>query len=385
MSIIQIPGLLLVECRIMRATKPGSSPGPLSGSGKILRRLFTASLACFILASELGVAPASTNVVSKGKASPPPQKPYNPASSRTTQQPTVPASSVVKYQTVQQPTVSASSVVKYQTTQQPTVPANSVVKYQTYQQPTVPASSVVEYQTVQQPTVPASSLVKYQSTQQPTVIPSSNGNSLNATTAGSTPAYIPTPASYSTAQSSSTLQSQSPKQQTGTPASTTTTPNVPQHPDTIQLHPGEFLLGLLDDLSKKHDIALKLETYTDTKFGGLRVGEYRVTPSTSVGLKGVAATVKVLQKAGEVAEIYGIYDNAKSEFESRGITGSSLVNAWVTAPQSVVFAFENPDAGIKALTEGFTSASAVSIRFASFGLVEVHGPDVERFVNKFAK
>jgi hypothetical protein len=62
-----------------------------------------------------------------------------------------------------------------------------------------------------------------------------------------------------------------------------------------------------------------------------------------------------------------------------------LVNAWVTAPQSVVFAFENPDAGIKALTEGFTSASAVSIRFASFGLVEVHGPDVERFVNKFAK
>jgi hypothetical protein len=56
----------------------------------------------------------------------------------------------------------------------------------------------------------------------------------------------------------------------------------------------------------------------------------------------------------------------------------------VTSPQSIVFAFQNPDAGIQALKEGFTSASAVSIRFASFGLVEVHGPVVEQWVNKIA-
>ena len=148
---------------------------------------------------------------------------------------------------------------------------------------------------------------------------------------------------------------------------------------------GEGLIGIVSHVSTKHKIPLKLESYTDTKFGGLRVAEYKITPDTSIDLKGVAGTLKVLEKVEEVKTLYSIYDYSKSEFESRGITGSSLINAWVAAPQSVVFAFENPDAGIKALTEGFTSASAVSIRFASFGLVEVHGPDVERFVNKLAK
>jgi hypothetical protein len=289
------------------------------------------------------------------------QQPTVPTSSvvnyQTSQQPTVPASSVVKYQTYQQPTVPASSVVNYRTAQQPTVPASSVVKYQTYQQPTVPANSVVNYQTVQQPEVPANSVIKYETSQQSTVIPSGNGNNLNATTAASPTAYMPNPASYSKAQSSSTPQSQSPKQQASTPASTTTPSNVSQ-PQGVKLHPGEGLEGILAYLSKAHNVALKLESYTDTQFGGLRVGEYRVTPDASVDLTSVAATVKVLQKLDDAATLYSIYDYAKSEFASRGITGSSLINAWATAPQSIVFAFENPDAGIKALTEGFTSASA---------------------------
>ena len=146
----------------------------------------------------------------------------------------------------------------------------------------------------------------------------------------------------------------------------------------------QALTSILADVSKTQNLPLKLETYTDTKFHGLVVGEYRITPDASVDLGGLAGTLKVLQKVDDAATIYSIYDNAKSEFESRGITGSSLVNAWVASPQSIVFAFQNPDAGIQALTEGFTSASAVSIRFASFGLVEVHGPEVEQWVNKIA-
>jgi hypothetical protein len=147
----------------------------------------------------------------------------------------------------------------------------------------------------------------------------------------------------------------------------------------------QALNSVLTDVSKNYNLPLKLESYTDTKFGGLKVADYRITPDASIDLNGVAGTLKVLQKVNDASTLYSIYDNTKSEFESRGITGSSLINAWVATPQSVVFAFQNPDAGIKALTEGFTSASAVSIRFASFGLVEIHGPEVEQWVNKLAK
>jgi hypothetical protein len=65
------------------------------------------------------------------------------------------------------------------------------------------------------------------------------------------------------------------------------------------------------------------------------------------------------------------------------ITATSLLNAWVSSPQSIVFAFKNPNAGIQALTEGFTSASAVSIRTASMGIIEVTGPQVEDWVKEF--
>src|ERR1019366_5045319 len=139
---------------VMRATKPDSCARPLWGSGAILPSLFTAALACFILVSQPGAAPAATNTVPKGNASPAPQKPYSPAPARTSQQSTVPASSVVKYQTYQPSTVPASSVVKYQTYQPSTVPASSVVKYQSYQPSAVSAGSAAKYQTSQQPAVP---------------------------------------------------------------------------------------------------------------------------------------------------------------------------------------------------------------------------------------
>lgn len=152
----------------------------------------------------------------------------------------------------------------------------------------------------------------------------------------------------------------------------------------IQFHAVEGLTGIMAHLSEKLEVPLRLATYTDTKFGGLRIAEYRISPGTSVDLNGVSGALKTLEKVDKVTKLYSIYRNTKSEFESRGITGSSLVDAWVASPQSVIFAFKDPDAGIKALTEGFTSASAVSIRFVSFGLIEVHGPEIEQFVNKVA-
>ncbi len=148
----------------------------------------------------------------------------------------------------------------------------------------------------------------------------------------------------------------------------------------------QALISVLAEVSKTQNLPLKLETYKDLKFGngGFAVGEYKITPDASIDLGGVAGTLKVIQKVDDAATLYSIYDYAKSEFESRGMTGHSLINAWVSSPQSIVYAFQNPDAGIKALIDGLTSTSAVSIRFASFGLIEVHGPEVEQWVNRMA-
>jgi hypothetical protein len=200
-----------------------------------------------------------------------------------------------------------------------------------------------------------------------------NGNGLSTTTAGATPAGPSKPSMNLAPPANNNMAGTTPMLNN----SRVQWLKLSQLPQALN--------SVLTDVSKNYNLPLKLESYTDTKFGGLKVADYRITPDASIDLKGVAGTLKVLQKVDDASTLYSIYDNTKSEFESRGITGSSLINAWVAAPQSVVFAFQNPDAGIKALTEGFTSASAVSIRFASFGLVEVHGPEVEQWVNKLAK
>src|ERR1043166_2064490 len=155
-----------------------------------------------------------------------------------------------------------------------------------------------------------------------------------------------------------------------------------QHERIIQWHPAEGIYGFLVQLSKTLHVPLRLETYVDTKFGGLAVGLYRVTPGASIDLKAVGGFVRVLQKVEDISLLHSIYENTTSEFESRGATASSLIDAWKNAPQSIAYGFQNPDAGIQALEAGLTSAAAVSIRFATFGLVEVHGPDLQQRIEQ---
>jgi RHS repeat-associated protein len=137
---------------------------------------------------------------------------------------------------------------------------------------------------------------------------------------------------------------------------------------------GESLFDIGEYLFEALHVDVGLESHVDVQYGGLSVGQLRINPGSSIDIAGISGALRF---AGIASTLYGLADTGAQEIASRGATFSSFISDVEHAPSAVVYGFQNPDALLTAFTEGVTSATAVDLDLLSFGVLHVHGQDIQ--------
>ena len=96
----------------------------------------------------------------------------------------------------------------------------------------------------------------------------------------------------------------------------------------------------------------------------------------AIDFKGLGFSLKF---AGDSFMVYSTIKGSVDELASRGITVTSFLDAWQNIVPNIEFGLHNGDAGLNAVTQGVTSATAFTIDTLTFGLAQLHGQDLENW------
>ena len=88
-------------------------------------------------------------------------------------------------------------------------------------------------------------------------------------------------------------------------------------------------------------------------------------------------TAGKIAKALSYKVVYDLIKGGDQEFKRRGYTGNDFKESILNIDDNIKYAIENPDAALDAVTEGVTSATAVTINCLTFDVFDVSGQQIE--------
>lgn len=149
---------------------------------------------------------------------------------------------------------------------------------------------------------------------------------------------------------------------------------------------GDSLYRIMTAGSERYHWVLKLAAQTRGSSEGMGFTEYAIQPKRLVDNAPLWVETVHLEPLIEAPQFIPVYEMAKEELDSRDGFEPALVNAWISGPDGMIFAFDDLESATRMLGREFPSASTKVIRFSSQeGLVELTGPEVEQFIQEMGR